>query len=38
VAWTEQWQEGEREAAAQIAAGQTEVYTDAEAMFADLDR
>ncbi|HEX9520722.1 MAG TPA: AbrB/MazE/SpoVT family DNA-binding domain-containing protein [Streptosporangiaceae bacterium] len=36
--WTEQWQEGEREAAAQIAAGQTEVYTDAEAMFADLDR
>ena len=36
--WTERWQAGEREAAAQIAAGQAEVYRDAEAMFADLDR
>lgn len=36
--WTEQWQAGEREAAEQIAAGQTKVYADAEAMFADLDR
>jgi antitoxin PrlF len=35
--WTEQWQTGEREAAGQIAAGQTTVYEDAEAMFADLD-
>lgn len=36
--WTGQWQEGEREASAQIAAGEAEVYADAEAMFADLDR
>jgi antitoxin PrlF len=36
--WTEQWQEGEREASAQIAAGHADVYADAEAMFADLDR
>lgn len=36
--WTGQWQAGEREAAEQIAAGRTEVYADAEAMFADLDR
>jgi len=36
--WAEQWQEGERKAAAQIAAGHAEVYADAESMFADLDR
>jgi antitoxin PrlF len=35
--WTERWQEGEREASAQITAGEAEVYADAEAMFADLD-
>ncbi len=36
--WTERWQAGEREAAAQIAAGQATVYPDAEAMVTDLDR
>jgi AbrB family looped-hinge helix DNA binding protein len=36
--WDEQWQAGEREAAGQIASGQTTVYSDAEAMFADLDK
>lgn len=36
--WAERWQAGEREAAGQIAAGQVDVYGDAEAMFADLDR
>jgi antitoxin PrlF len=35
--WTEQWQAGEREAADQIAAGQTKIFEDAKAMFADLD-
>jgi hypothetical protein len=36
--WTGQWQAGEREAAAQIASGQTTVYSGAEAMFAGLDQ
>jgi antitoxin PrlF len=36
--WTDQWQAGEREAAAQIAAGQVAAFPDAETMFADLDR
>ena len=35
--WTPEWQAGEREASAEIAAGQTTVYSDPEAMFADLD-
>jgi antitoxin PrlF len=35
--WTEEWQAGEREASAQIAAGQLTSYKDADSMFADLD-
>ena len=35
--WTPEWQGGEREASAQIAAGQATVYTDPDAMFADLE-
>lgn len=36
--WTPQWQAGEREATEQIATGQTTVYDDAEALFADIAR
>jgi antitoxin PrlF len=36
--WTAEWQAGEREATEQIAAGQTTMYQDPEAMFTDLDR
>ncbi len=36
--WTERWQAGEQEATAQITAGRTKDYTDAQPMFADLDR
>ncbi|GAB3452274.1 hypothetical protein GCM10027570_30300 [Streptomonospora sediminis] len=36
--WTEEWQEGEREASRQISAGETTVYNSAEEMFDDLDR
>ncbi|MFD9950984.1 AbrB/MazE/SpoVT family DNA-binding domain-containing protein, partial [Nonomuraea sp. NPDC059022] len=35
--WTEEWQEGERQASAEIAAGGLPVYDDIDAMFADLD-
>ena len=35
--WTEEWQEGEREASEQIAAGDLEVYDDMAALFADID-
>jgi AbrB family looped-hinge helix DNA binding protein len=35
--WTAEWQAGEREASAEIADGNTTVYADPEAMFADLD-
>lgn len=35
--WIPEWQAGEREADAQIAAGQLTSYDSAEAMFADLD-
>ncbi|WP_163547806.1 hypothetical protein [Candidatus Frankia nodulisporulans] len=34
--WTPQWQAGEREATAQIAAGGLPVYDDMAALFADL--
>jgi AbrB family looped-hinge helix DNA binding protein len=36
--WQKDWQDGEREATAEIGAGQTTTYGDADAMFADLDR
>jgi antitoxin PrlF len=35
--WTEEWQAGEREASADIAAGRTEVFESTEAFFAALD-
>ncbi|UOE21951.1 AbrB/MazE/SpoVT family DNA-binding domain-containing protein [Thermobifida halotolerans] len=35
--WDRDWQQGEREASEQIAAGQTEEFDDAESMFAALD-
>jgi hypothetical protein len=35
--WTEQWQEGEREADEQAAAGQGRYFSSAEEMFAALD-
>lgn len=34
--WGQEWQQGEREASAQIAAGHTEAHEDAESMFAVL--
>jgi len=34
--WEPEWQAGEREAAAQIAAGDVEVYDSMEDLFADL--
>ncbi|MEI5523864.1 AbrB/MazE/SpoVT family DNA-binding domain-containing protein [Streptomyces brasiliscabiei] len=34
--WTEAWQEGEREASADIAAGRTTFYEDADSLLADL--
>lgn len=36
--WTAEWQDGERAASAEIAAGGLPVYDDAEAMFAALDQ
>lgn len=36
--WQADWQAGEQEASEQIAAGETTIYEDAEAMFSDLDR
>ncbi|MFF7251299.1 AbrB/MazE/SpoVT family DNA-binding domain-containing protein [Embleya sp. NPDC008237] len=35
--WTPEWQEGEREASAQLAAGEGVDYDDEDAMFAALD-
>jgi len=35
--WSPSWQAGEREASEQIAAGRTEEFEDAEAMFDALD-
>jgi len=35
--WTEEWQAGEREASAEIAAGDLKVYDDMADLFADLD-
>lgn len=35
--WSADWQDGEREASGQIAAGQTQEFEDAEAMFDALD-
>lgn len=35
--WTPHWQIGEREASAQLAAGDLRVYDDMTALFADLD-
>ena len=35
--WTEEWQAGEKEASAQIAAGGLLVYDDMAALFADID-
>lgn len=35
--WTEEWQEGEREASAQVAAGQTTFYETDEDFLAALD-
>ncbi|WP_236574567.1 hypothetical protein [Nocardiopsis sp. FR26] len=34
--WTPEWQQGEREASGQIAAGLTEEFEDAESMFDSL--
>lgn len=36
--WTEEWQAGEREASAEIAAGGLRVYDDMAELFADLDQ
>ncbi|MDV6011238.1 AbrB/MazE/SpoVT family DNA-binding domain-containing protein [Haloechinothrix sp. LS1_15] len=36
--WTEEWQAGEREASAEIAAGSMEVHEDIETMLDDLAR
>ncbi len=36
--WAEQWQKGEREASAQIKAGQVETFSTADEMFEALDR
>lgn len=36
--WTEEWQAGEREASAEIAEGNLQVYDDMAALFADIDR
>ncbi|WP_332871970.1 AbrB/MazE/SpoVT family DNA-binding domain-containing protein [Glycomyces dulcitolivorans] len=36
--WTPEWQAGEREASADIAAGRTKTYYDIDEMFDDLDR
>jgi antitoxin PrlF len=36
--WTPEWQEGERQAAEQIATGQTTVVKSADDMFGQLDR
>lgn len=36
--WEPEWQAGEREASEQIKAGDIEVFDDAEAMFASLDK
>ncbi|MFJ4895931.1 AbrB/MazE/SpoVT family DNA-binding domain-containing protein [Streptomyces sp. NPDC088788] len=35
--WTSEWQEGERRASEDIAAGRTTVHEDADAMFAHLN-
>ncbi|WP_406377114.1 AbrB/MazE/SpoVT family DNA-binding domain-containing protein [Streptomyces sp. NBC_00197] len=35
--WTPEWQEGERRASEDIAAGRTTVHEDADAMFAHLN-
>jgi len=35
--WTEEWQAGERESSAQIAAGNVTVHDDVDAMFDELD-
>ncbi|MFD6949156.1 hypothetical protein ACFWGT_03470 [Nocardiopsis sp. NPDC060348] len=35
--WDRGWQQGEREASEQIAAGQTEEFEDAESMFDALE-
>jgi antitoxin PrlF len=35
--WTREWQEGERQASEDIAAGRTTVHEDADAMFAYLN-
>jgi bifunctional DNA-binding transcriptional regulator/antitoxin component of YhaV-PrlF toxin-antitoxin module len=34
--WTQEWQAGEREASAEIARGEGDVYKDADAMFSGL--
>jgi len=36
--WEPEWQAGEREASEQIKAGDVEIFDDAEAMFASLDK
>lgn len=36
--WTEEWQAGEQQADADLAAGRSRLYDTAEDMFADLDR
>ncbi|WP_200307906.1 AbrB/MazE/SpoVT family DNA-binding domain-containing protein [Streptomyces adelaidensis] len=36
--WTEAWQEGEREASADIAAGRTTSHEDVDSMFAHLGK
>lgn len=36
--WTEEWQDGERAASAQIAKGQTKRFRSAEALIRDLNR
>lgn len=36
--WDEQWQQGEREASEEIAAGRTEEFEDAESMFDALEQ
>jgi antitoxin PrlF len=36
--WDEQWQAGERQATAEIAAGEGETFDDVDAMFDALDR
>lgn len=35
--WTESWQAGERQASAEIAAGETETCNDADAFLGSLD-